>query len=454
MPLGTKRVLALLCALLLLALGVYWRANRRDPRRIAARTLQSVVVLEPADDVGRATGVGTGFFVAPDVIATNLHVIEGSWAIAARTVVPQMTVPIEGLLGMDRASDIALLKSKQRGTPLVLVPGEPEMGSTAYVVGNPRGLEGSFSAGVVSAVRREGTELFIQITAPISPGSSGSPVLGEDGDVVGIAAASVRDGQNLNLAVPASKLKLLLQSSNRRRPAPIYEATVGSGRARDQARLRGPVKSVTLPWLDRRLGPGSLPGDLDDHHCLAEMECTLEFNLLGNLVQVRAGTHVTRFEYESNALVSYTSTANDESCTVNHPAPGIEEHACGIERWRRTFDRYHRLVETRVDYTAGPKHYGFVDEFTYDASGCMTRETGVTTSATGQFQSTTTFQCDSQNDPVSFTEVIGEPWTMACTYDRDRMGNWTTRTCREPEGQEPKGEGSVARRLIEYFGQP
>lgn len=80
------------------------------------------------------------------------------------------------------------------------------VGDTVYVAGNPEGLEGTFSQGIISAVRGR----YIQITAPISHGSSGGPVLNQKGEVIGIAASSFNEGQNLNFAIGVSDLQLLL----------------------------------------------------------------------------------------------------------------------------------------------------------------------------------------------------------------------------------------------------
>lgn len=75
------------------------------------------------------------------------------------------------------------------------------------MVGNPLGLEGTFSAGIVSGIRKIETDTVYQITAPISPGSSGGPVLDSQGRVIGIAAATYNGGQNLNFAIPVSYLQ-------------------------------------------------------------------------------------------------------------------------------------------------------------------------------------------------------------------------------------------------------
>ena len=69
--------------------------------------------------------------------------------------------------------------------------------------GNPQGLEGTFSQGIVSSIRVLGADKILQITAPISPGSSGGPVLNEKGQVIGVSVATFRGGQNLNFAIPS-----------------------------------------------------------------------------------------------------------------------------------------------------------------------------------------------------------------------------------------------------------
>ena len=86
-----------------------------------------------------------------------------------------------------------------------------EVGEEVYAVGNPEGLEGTFSQGIISGIRRVGDRDLIQITAPISHGSSGGPVLNKHGQVVGIAVGAIRTGQNLNFAIPASELQLLVE---------------------------------------------------------------------------------------------------------------------------------------------------------------------------------------------------------------------------------------------------
>jgi len=103
------------------------------------------------------------------------------------------------------------------GKPLPLYEDEqPDIGEKIYAIGNPSGLSGTISEGIVSGIRTLEQKKLIQITAPISPGSSGGPVINNFSQVIGVAVGTLTSGQNLNFAIPASYVKKLLnnESSN------------------------------------------------------------------------------------------------------------------------------------------------------------------------------------------------------------------------------------------------
>ena len=79
-------------------------------------------------------------------------------------------------------------------------------------------MEGTFSHGIVSSIREVGTDRLLQITAPISPGSSGGPVLNGKGEVIGVSVATFRGGQNLNFAIPSKYLNQLLEEVGATKP--------------------------------------------------------------------------------------------------------------------------------------------------------------------------------------------------------------------------------------------
>jgi hypothetical protein len=165
----------------------------------------SVVLIQTYDDAGNVAGAGSGFVIAPDGrILTNFHVI-------AHT--KRATVRLENddaydkvyVLGVDRRKDIALLKIDAVNlVPLKLGNSSiSQIGEKVYTLGTPLGfLQNTLSEGLLSGIRQmDGYKMF-QLSAPISHGSSGGPVLNASGEVIGIVDATVEEGQNLNFAIP------------------------------------------------------------------------------------------------------------------------------------------------------------------------------------------------------------------------------------------------------------
>jgi ankyrin repeat protein len=173
-------------------------------RRIAQQILPAVVLITMEGNC-----YGSGFFVTTDLVATNKHVLgcggHGTVTVAGR----QHPLPILATWS-DPLHDLALVRvSGAHAQPLPLsLRSWPAVGDDIYVAGNPEGLSGTFSRGIISSLRQ--SEGLIQFDAPVSPGSSGGPVVDTGGRVVGVTVASVRQGQNLNFAVPAQYLPALL----------------------------------------------------------------------------------------------------------------------------------------------------------------------------------------------------------------------------------------------------
>jgi S1-C subfamily serine protease len=165
------------------------------------------------DSDGQPLCIGSGFFVSDDVVATNAHVIQGAGSGSAKLVGQGQTFQVLGALAVDAHADLALLKVSGKAPSLGLSRGPaPVVGDHVYVIGNPLGLEGTFSEGIVSGLRTTGMDSLIQMTAPISPGSSGGPVMDAAGEVIGVAVATFKEGQNLNLAVPVAYLERMLEA--------------------------------------------------------------------------------------------------------------------------------------------------------------------------------------------------------------------------------------------------
>ena len=187
--------------------------------QIAEKALAATVSLEMRDRKGAVLFTGSGFFVRPNLIATNYHVIEGAARGTAKLVDRHKTSTIEGITAIDKTNDLALLKVTMQGIKsLSLADSDTVLiGETVFVAGNPMGLEGTISEGIISSRRDVNITERFQMTAPISPGSSGGPVLNRKGKVIGVSVASYHGlaAQNLNFAIPSNYLKTLLAQSGR-----------------------------------------------------------------------------------------------------------------------------------------------------------------------------------------------------------------------------------------------
>src|SRR5258705_2079695 len=172
----------------------------------------SAVAIEPFDLRGDKLSRGSGFFIGSDRIVTNRHVIEGAYRAEAHSSTGKVYA-VKGVLAIDAEGDIALLKidaPADQIKPLSLDKTSPQEGESIVVIGNPLGLEGSVTNGIVSAVRDIPTfGRIIQITAPISSGSSGSPVVNMQGQVIGIATLQITGGQSVNFAIPSERISQL-----------------------------------------------------------------------------------------------------------------------------------------------------------------------------------------------------------------------------------------------------
>ncbi len=179
---------------------------------LVKRIKPSAVAIETFDAKDNTVARGSGFFVAADRVITNRHVIERSTR-AEIHLLDGRKFPVRGVLAVDGEGDLALLQvdiPAALARPLPIVRAVPQEGESIVVIGNPFGLEGSVTNGIVSAVREiPGYGRIIQITAPISPGSSGSPVVNMAGQVIGVATLQAAEGQSLNFAVPAERISQL-----------------------------------------------------------------------------------------------------------------------------------------------------------------------------------------------------------------------------------------------------
>src|SRR6266566_88578 len=208
---GHRRA-SILCAIALLLIPIPSAQSQDLLPELVRRIKPSAVAIETFDSRGEKLSRGSGFFIDSDRVVTNRHVIDNAYRAEVHSYNGNV-YPVKGVIALDAEGDLALLKidlPPNQARPLSLEKTSPQEGEGVVVIGNPFGLEGSVTNGIVSAVRDIPTfGRIIQITAPISPGSSGSPVVNMQGQVIGIATLQITGGQSVNFAIPSERISQL-----------------------------------------------------------------------------------------------------------------------------------------------------------------------------------------------------------------------------------------------------
>jgi len=173
---------------------------------IVKRTKAAIVKVVAMDEQGSPTELGTGFFISPDgLVVTNFHVIRSAASLAAVNYNGALFL-FEKIVAEPTGVDLAILKFRAKDVPFLRLGDSTDKveGEKVIVIGNPAGFLGTVSDGIISGFR--GNRSLIQITAPISHGSSGSPVMDENGQVIGVATWLSEPGRNLNFAIAVEKV--------------------------------------------------------------------------------------------------------------------------------------------------------------------------------------------------------------------------------------------------------
>jgi hypothetical protein len=175
---------------------------------IAKSSINSTVSVIAVDNFNQPLSYGSGFIIGKELVATNVHIIAGCKKAYILSDGKYKKLEVNGYVAIDSTNDLIILKIIGLNDPVIELESNrnPEIGDRIYAVGNPKGLNGTFSEGIISGFRDLASNKLIQITAPISPGSSGGPVINTSGQVIGIAFASYIEGQNLNFAIPVKYL--------------------------------------------------------------------------------------------------------------------------------------------------------------------------------------------------------------------------------------------------------
>ena len=179
--------------------------SKLDAEEIYDRCASAVFYIEIYDRYGTAIASGSGVFISEDGIAlTNHHVVKDAYSAAIMTNDGKI-YDVSGYYDAQSSIDMALIQVDGTGFPHLTMDdsGNLTAGQTVFAIGSPKGLDDTISQGIISNANRVLDGLsYIQMTAPISSGSSGGALINDQGLLIGLNTATYLDAQNLNLAVP------------------------------------------------------------------------------------------------------------------------------------------------------------------------------------------------------------------------------------------------------------
>lgn len=416
------------------------------PKRIAQTTLPSIVILIVNNGDNLPITMGSGFFVSEDTIITNYHVIKDAKMAAFRIYGSNEVYSIIGTLGIDSNNDLALLKVKGvKGKPLRLNSKyQLSIGDDIFTVSSPKGLEGTFSQGLISGLRKTSEKEIIQISAPISHGSSGGAILNNQAEVIAVAVGGINEGQSLNFAVPIKYAQVLMtnktvltdlpgKSNNLNGNNPTSDGrgsgqSIGNGQSINSSRqaLNSPIEnpeisikapSTVLETLKSRISPPDLKPNLFKVSDLEDKDYYLRGDVYSILITgYEAVTNFDKFKkgkkiYEGMFL--YNRDGNMTSRKENDYEDNT--HSEAIQTYNSatrtiTYKKYSDgNFEEKVVMTFNSKGEKTVRSF-YDATENL--KSKETTEYTGQFSKSK--YCSAENDCE----------TMYIGLDKNEVETW------------------------------
>jgi hypothetical protein len=279
------------------------------PRQIAARAHAALLLIRAIGPGGDTLGLGTGFLVSADGrFVTNYHVIQEAARLSVKLLDGAEYRDVS-MVAADPASDLALMQIPgASGLPALRMGSDTQMevGDRVFVMGNPLGMSGTFTDGMVSGKRPLEGVAMLQISAPISPGSSGGPVMNERGEVIGVATMMVMGGQNLNMAVPVRYLSPML--AGRAEPRPFSPAVLVSNPRAGLALVGESDAPITR--RDRARQAREPRREVEDQFAIMSPMLQLRGFLpafpteLGEAAQAQGGAHPYRLEQGVRYLIT------------------------------------------------------------------------------------------------------------------------------------------------------
>ena len=310
-------------------------------------------------------GVGSGFLIAPDLVATVAHVVDRAVSIVIRADGVTTTGTV---VGIDREADLALVQTRDAlpGHVFRLGTSQPEVGSDVGAIGYPLAgpqslVKGSISGlGRTITVRDSSLAGLIQTDAAVNPGNSGGPLLSVDGTVVGLVDAMAADANGIGYAIPAQSASDQLNSWSQA-PSPVPTGTTCDAPV-------GP-SGVTVDVTDQSGSPDG-PGVHDMFATYANSINTGDYATAYGLLSPHAQSLSSFESFRQGELSSYLisfsildvshgdtqDSAEVEFTSVQDPATGGHDQGCS--NWKMTYTLIQSgsgwLVDTATPHQGSP----------------------------------------------------------------------------------------------------
>jgi len=181
---------------------------RKDPKDIF-REISPAIVYITNKTLAEEQYLGSGFIVdETGILVTNYHLMQYAKESSVR-LRDGRVFPITGVIYHNAERDVCIFKIDAQNLPTIPLGNSDslEIGETIYCIGNPLGLDFTFSNGMLSGTREFESLKWLQFSAPVSPGNSGGPLINPQGEAVGIVTFIMTEGQNLNFASPINEIK-------------------------------------------------------------------------------------------------------------------------------------------------------------------------------------------------------------------------------------------------------
>jgi S1-C subfamily serine protease len=436
-------------------------------REIAEKVMPSVVLIITQDENGNPISQGSGFVYKPGLVVSNLHVFErATKAIVKSVTTGEISKAVE-VVGMNAQQDLCIIRVDNLKFRAITI-GESQSvktGDDIYVASNPKGLEGTFTKGIISRKREGvlfeeygkddksyrlakkyglGETKLIQFDAAISPGSSGGVLLNTKAEVIGIVRSSLVAGQNLNFAIPIDQL---LSLELKFKHAILLAGAVAFS-DRQKAKLKGPVKSVMEKIVDSSYAKKTpVFNRYWEYDVYGNNIKYVSFEVSPNTVTLRT---VLRSFDENGFVESFTILKDDEKGAVSMNVPFIKriETKIGLRHFSGDF-------AGKIYVSEGLDHDAWIiseDDFliSFDPLGNLEQSRSISPVT----QKTITFTFDYNQDGLLVRGDSGGLPNYRYLYRFDKQQNWIERKVQPwlpGIGWDEEGVYRYVVREIEYF---